>query len=286
MNLSLVFWSTTCLAGQVISESSWQKVWADGQAPKGNAFECRVQTDTDALVVTKTGSEPATLTILTLEAPKITTSTYALAGRVRYQGVEGEAYLEMWSHFPGGQKYYSRTRESAGPMRMLTGSSDWREFVLPFHSKPQTPPPAKLVLNLVLPAGGEVVVGPVRLVEYVQGEDPLLPVGAWWSDRTAGLLGGILGTLLGCLGALVGCLTATGKAQGTVMGILKGMAVVGALSLIAGLVALVRSQPYAVWYPLVLVGFLCGVLGFLGLRVVSRRYRELEIRKMAAMDAG
>src|SRR5262245_39901377 len=47
--------------------------------------------------------------LLTIERPKITSARYALRGRVRYEGVEGEGYLEMWNQFPNGGRFFSRS---------------------------------------------------------------------------------------------------------------------------------------------------------------------------------
>jgi len=56
--------------------------------------------------------------------------------------------------------------------------------------------------------------------------------------------------------------------------------------LVAGLVALGLGQPYAVYYPLLLFGgiltVVCGGL----LPVIRRRYAEIELRRMTAMDLG
>ena len=56
------------------------------------------------------------------------------------------------------------------------------------------------------------------------------------------------------------------------------------LALAAGVAAWSASQPYAVYYPLLLVGLLGTVIP-LGLRPsLKRRYQDLELRRMQAMD--
>ena len=54
---------------------------------------------------------PASARILVVEAPAVEGDAYAIHGRVAYEGVEGEGYLEMWSVFPDGSRYFSRTLE-------------------------------------------------------------------------------------------------------------------------------------------------------------------------------
>ena len=197
----------------------------------------------------------------------------------------GDGYLELWNHFPGYGPFFSRTVEDRGPMRALRGSSDWREFVLPFYiTGNRDTSPTRLVLNVVLPGKGTVYLGPLRLVQYHGAADPMTAAGAWWSDRTAGWLGGIGGSMLGVLGGVIGLLGGRGKARRLVVALLGFMLVVGVASLIAGLIALLRSQPYGVYYPLVLLGILCTVLPTVMLATVRRRYEQAELRRMNAMD--
>jgi hypothetical protein len=112
------------------------------------------------------------------------------------------------------------------------------------------------------------------------------PDPAWWSSRQAGLIGGIGGSVFGCLGALIGILGGRGKARRFVVGLLWAIATSGTLSLVTGVVALICSQPYHVYYPLVLGGGLLVIIPLSLLRTLRRRYAQIELRKMSAMDAG
>jgi hypothetical protein len=115
---------------------------------------------------------------------------YALRGRVKYNGVATGSYLEMWNYLSEGA-FFSRSLDRSGPMGRLEGSSDWRIFVLPFMNRDGGSPPDKLVLNLVMMGAGTVEIGPLELVQFAAGEDPLADSSAWWSDRQAGtFLGG------------------------------------------------------------------------------------------------
>jgi hypothetical protein len=233
------------------------------------------------------GDEPGakTFELLTLENPGITKPRYAVWGRVRYANVDGEGYLETWNCFPGGERYYSRTRLSAGPMASLRGSSNWRDFVLPYYMDQDTRRPDKLVVNLVLPGRGTVWVGPLRLVQYDLNEDPCAAPGEWWGERTAGVVGGLCGVTLGILGALIGCLTSTGRGRAAVLGGMKGMIAVGGASLVVGVAAVLLGQPYHVYYLLLLSGFLAAGLPLVLLSTCRKRFEEMELRKIAAMDA-
>ncbi|MEN6558905.1 MAG: hypothetical protein ABFC54_12065, partial [Thermoguttaceae bacterium] len=60
----------------------------------------------------------------------------------------------------------------------------------------------------------------------------------------------------------------------------------GMVSLVVGLVAVVLGQPYAVYYPLLLGGTILAAVFGGNFPMLHRRYQQIELRKMAAMDAG
>ncbi|MHC4717255.1 MAG: hypothetical protein ACYS5V_09815 [Planctomycetota bacterium] len=243
------------------------------------------ETKFHSLLVENTQSAPATLTVLVIPDPKITKPRYAIHGQVRYEDVEGRGYLEMWNHFPPDGRYFTRTLGTSGPMRSLEGSSDWRPFILPFLIGRSGMRPQKLVVNVVLPGKGRVWLSPLRLVEYEQDEDPLAAPGQWWTDRQGGFIGAIFGVLFGCMGALVGTLYGYGKARRLVLGLITAMFVAGLAGLVMAVVALVQSQPYAVYYPPLLSGILLTVLPIGAIRRVRKHYEQIELRKMKAKDA-
>lgn len=110
---------------------------------------------------------PRTVTVLTLDNPGIARTRYALLGDVAYENVDGRACLEMWSDFPGGGHFFSRTLGDNGPMMAITGTSAKRPFMLPFNSNPGTVP-NKLTLNVVMPGKGKVTLSDIRLVENAE----------------------------------------------------------------------------------------------------------------------
>ena len=114
----------------------------------------------------------------------------------------------------------------------------------------------------------------------------ILGTPAWWTDRQAGLVGGISGSVFGCLGGLVGTLAGLGKARRLVIALMWGMLAVGVGSLIAGVAAVSLGQPYAVYYPLLLLGVILSAVMGPQIPMVRRRYMQIELRKMDARDAG
>ena len=283
--LSLTLWGSASFAGEAVRDVSWAELSKAGKLQGGEVIPADDKMPSAHLKVDSPDATPKSIAIVTIENPGVTKLKYALRGKVRYGGVEGQGYLEMWNFLSDGGKYFTRTAGTAGPMKCLQGSSEWREFVLPFFMDREGLSPNKLVVNVVLPGRGTVYLGPLQLMQYDQNENPLAVAGQWWSPRDAGWIGAILGTALGCLGALVGTLTSKGKARALVLGALKLTAVVGVALLAAGIAAITTKQPYHVYYPLLLLGLLGTVIPLGVLKTCRKRFEEMELRKMAAMDA-
>jgi len=277
--LVLVFTIAAAGEEELVAEIPWSQ--RDGQADPNRG---EVQAD-GTLLVEGSAADPESVGLAALESPGITKPVYAIRGEVRYSDVSPGTHLEMWSYFPDGGHYYSRTLAGGGLMQSLEGTSSWREFALPFYAKPGDPPPTKLELNLVLSGPGRVELRPLRLVEYDAGEDPVRATGAWWGDRTGGMIGGVLGAVMGCFGALIGTLAGTGRGRSVVLVLLPATGCLGVVLFGMGTVALALGQPYGVFYPLVLTGLIAGILGFALLPGVRRRYEQIELRRMVAIDA-
>jgi hypothetical protein len=219
---------------------------------------------------------------------------YAIAGEIKYEGVKGDGFLEMWNCYPPAKpgmfekKYFSRTLDASGELGKITGTSGWRQFTLPFDRTGGTAKPTRLEINLILPGQGTVYLGPIKLVEYEGNlglQKPRGAAGAWWSDRAAGWIGGIGGSVLGCLGSILAVLAAKGRNRGFVVWTSVTLILMGVFSVIVGIAAVAVGQPYAVWFPLLLLGVLLLAILPLRLRQYQRGYEDLELRRMASMDA-
>jgi hypothetical protein len=265
---------------EVVSRIEWQALAAAGTLKSGTVV---AGPDGPSLRVVHRRAAAVTLPLATIERPAIRTARYALRGRVRYEGVAPGSYLEMWSHLPEGA-FFSRSLAQSGPLRRLEGSSGWRTFVLPFFNREGGPPPDRLVLNLVLTGAGTVDIGPLELVQLAAGEDPLAGAVAWWSGRQAGLFGAVAGSTLGILGALIGWLGSAGRGRRFVLWTLTAIGWLGVIALGLGAGAYLRGQPYEVYYPLALLGSISTALGFSLPRALSKRYDDLELRRMRALD--
>jgi hypothetical protein len=223
------------------------------------------------------GAEMSRTTVVNCPAPSIPTDRYVVRGRVKYEHVFGDGYLELLSDFGSKRIFFTRSLAEFGAMRKLKGDSQWRAFELPFFADPGMRP-EKLTLNVVLPGVGTVVVTEPTLVVVDTSNQ-------WWSEEQANLYGGIAGGCLGVLGTLIGCLAAWGKMRRLTLVLFTFGLVVGGGALVAGLAAVACRQPWHVYYPLLLVGVIgVGVLGG-NLWNLLRRYRADELRRIAAVDA-
>ncbi|MEO1980687.1 MAG: hypothetical protein ABGZ24_09235, partial [Fuerstiella sp.] len=242
----------------------------------------------EELLIVNDAAQPLTVRLATLESPRISKSCYRFLGKIRYEGVEQSGYLEMWSHFVDGGQYFSRTLSPSGPMGTIHGTSGLREFILPFHAGSESGPPARLEINLVLPAQGKVWIGPLHVSEFAeqQWSSATAAEGAWWGNRTGALIGGILGPLLGIMGAIVGMLCGLGRGKTVCMAICWTAVVFGVICLVTGIAALFQSQPYVVYYPLLSIGVIAtAVMGGV-LPTVRKRFADAELSRMEAIDVG
>jgi hypothetical protein len=159
----------------------------------------------------------------------------------------------------------------------MGGTSNWKRYRIAREGGwpilPQSP--TQLELKLYLQGNGTIYLRPIKLLGVV---------GSWWSPQQIGLIGGIGGSVIGCFGALLGLLASKGKARNFVLTTMKIFIALGILLTIAGFVAVVSNQPYAVWYALLLPGVILTLVFSLNLPSIQRRYDELEIRRMTSID--
>ena len=110
----------------------------------------------------------------------------------------------------------------------------------------------------------------------------------WWNETVGtyiGAFGGAgFGVVGGIYGGLAGMLAQKGQARGAVLGFHIALLSLGAVTLCTGVVALILSQPYHVYYPLLLLGGITtGVMGGL-LPAMRKRYGEAEHRRLEAEE--
>lgn len=109
----------------------------------------------------------------------------------------------------------------------------------------------------------------------------------WFDPHTFGsLYGGIAGSTIGilggCIGAAAGMWAPRGRHRRLVLGAMYAIVALGIIQLAAGAVALAAHQPYGIYYPLLLCGFISAVVVGAIIPVVRQRYREGEQRRLDA----
>ena len=101
----------------------------------------------------------------------------------------------------------------------------------------------------------------------------------WFDPNTFGAwYGGIVGSGTGIVGGGLGCLIAVlaprGRGRHGVMGAMFVLVVLGAAQVVFGVAALLCKQPFGIWYPPSLCGFITvSVIGG-NIPLVRRRYAE------------
>jgi len=285
--LSLIFVAT---AGEAATGGFTQIEWSPSVTQGKAAFEW-VQTDGNRILkIANKERVPATINLGTVSQPEIKSEFYAVNGRVRYQDVRQTAYLEMWNHFPSVDgvpptRHFSRTLSKSGIMQNLKGSSEWREFRLPFNNNGVDAHPDKLVINLVLPSEGTVWIESATLSDYTSFSSLMARPGEWWPQNYSAWIGGGLGTLFGCWGGLMGILAQAARGRTFIQASVVFNIVFGSICLIAGFTALALGQAYHIWYPLLLLGLLLPGIMLGTRRNLMKQLAAAEERKMAAMDA-
>jgi len=79
--------------------------------------------------------------------------------RLRTEDLKGQAFLEMWCHFPGKGEFFSK-----GLQNPLSGTTAWATEEIPFFLK-KGERPDNVKLNLVVNGKGAVWIQDVRLLK-------------------------------------------------------------------------------------------------------------------------
>lgn len=79
--------------------------------------------------------------------------------KVRIENLEGQAYLEMWCHFPEKGEFFSK-----GLTNPISGTTEWTTLETPFLLK-QGENPDNVKLNLVITGKGTVWIDDIRVLK-------------------------------------------------------------------------------------------------------------------------
>jgi hypothetical protein len=247
------------------------------------------------LKVENSSGFPVQVALATLTNVAVTGRFYSVSGEVKYNDVEGDGYLEMWSVFPSG-RYFSRGLEPVGPMGKISRTSGWRPFLLPFDRKGIAEMPTQLEINLVLPGRGTVYIGPIKFRENPEWNQYPNAAGVadvvrlelyssgWWPLFAAWKVTRIGVPVILALACLIGWLARRGDARRFVMATTAVCSTLGLVAVLATVVALAAGQPWWVWFPTAFFGLVLLAIFPLQMWRFRKRYGALELRRMASMD--
>jgi hypothetical protein len=234
----------------------------------------------DGAVEVSADSRGGVFPLASVRPPDLGRIGYAIRGQVRYNGVVGQGYLEMWSVAVDGQRFFSRTLAGGGAGAALTGSSEWRTFELPFFLRGAASP-SRLEINVVLPDTGTVTVGRLSLVRLDEAA-----AGGVSLERAVGLIGAVVGSTIGILGGLMGWLVSRRRARRFVLGAMAAISALGIVLIAAGVVAALVGYSLSVVMLFLVGGVVMATVFGLGLPSARRTYADAELRRIRAMDAG
>jgi len=261
-------------------------VFADGKAMPTLLRDVVFKVENDQSV-------PKTERVATIEY-KPASSMYVVRGQVQYRDVEGTAYLEMWNVMPDGKRYFTRTLAEAPSepmvikmgvdMQKISGTSEWREFALPFNLMGHKPESVTLEINIVMPGKGTIEVTGLTVSDY-----PTFGGGEWFDARTGITIGMILGFFIGCyiclIRILVGFLMPRGIGRRLITGMFVFGIVMGFAILGVTITALLCGQSFRVWCPFIVLGVFPLVVFPVAYLTIRQKYKQVELRKMQALDA-
>jgi len=300
MNKLLYIGLLLCLAMTVSAQQKVLKIydWKDLPLPSTN---CQIisMDGMSVLKIENTNDAPLEVSLLKITNSIIKKAT-AISSEMKYENV---AFIEHTNTNPfgfsngrrpvGGDGFGNSVETSRliftmlnppfalggdertnGSNDYINGTSNWRPCLF-MGIEGSSPDQLEFILHMV--GSGTIYLRPIKLLGTSNSFD-------WWTPEQSGLIGGIGGSIIGCFGGLIGCLAGMGKARRFVLAMIKIFIALGILSLIAGGIAAATKQPYTVYYPLLLAGFILTIVFSVNLPSIQRRYDELEIRRMTSVD--
>jgi hypothetical protein len=253
---------------------------------KSNVILHPAGTLADGPVVEVRGGAAMTWTkVLELEKPKAPAHRFLLSGRIKYEGIAPTGDVRLLFTFSDNQRKvfgFSPFRSGELGQSDLEGTNDWRDLQLPFGDE-MGELPEKIAVVVMLSGKGTIYLAPLRM--SVLPEEQGSAAGAWWTERQAGLIGGVLGSGVGIMGAFVGMAAGFGFGRRLVLALCVAMIGLGIVCLGVGLVAVILGQPFFVYYVPFLIGIVSTLVFGFNLPTIRRRYDERELRKIAALDA-
>jgi hypothetical protein len=288
--ISLILWFASTATAQESPARAWEKSlrtlrvydWKDLKVQQELPADGLITTEeTSALEISNTNPytglnplHPLFISLLKITNSSVLEKTDFVSCEAKYEGV-APGGLTLIYHLPplspGGDESTNRSG--------FTIDGNWKLYRFPLGRNVDGGFSTQVELKLSLPASGTVYIRPINFLGIA---------GSWWSVKQSGMVGGavgIFGGIVGCFGGLVGCLAGFGKARKFVLTTTKIFIALGMLLTIMGIVAIACGQPFFVWYIFLLPGVMLTLIFSLNFPLIQRRYDDLEIRRMASIDA-
>jgi hypothetical protein len=104
-------------------------------------------------------AKPLVIRLFEIANPGVEDCMVIYRAKLKSEGLEGQAYLEMWCRFSGKGEFFSR-----GLQNPLSGSNEWASYETPFFlEKGENPDLIKI--NLVVKGTGKVLIKDVELLK-------------------------------------------------------------------------------------------------------------------------
>jgi hypothetical protein len=266
--------------------------WSDLPSPSTN---CQIVSmdGMSVLKIENTNDAPLEISVWRITNSSAIQKTYFVSFEMKYENVRSKiiehtnqfgapsylaeelGLLRFLQYFP--PTFSDQNEDTNHSDEYISGTSIWKPHYFWISRENKVGLPIQLELRFSLPKTGIVYLRPIKLLSYASSSN-------WWTPEQGGMIGGIGGAVIGCVGALVGVLASRGKARKLVLALTKIFIVLGIFLLLAGAIAAAMKQPYAVYYPLLLAGFILTIVFSVNLPSIQRRYDELEIRRMTSVD--
>jgi hypothetical protein len=105
-----------------------------------------------------TASQPRVVRLFETGDLGIDNTRLIYRARLKTEDIKGQAYLEMWCHFPGKGEFFSR-----GLQNPLSGTNNWVTEEIPFLLQ-KGEKPDNVKLNLVINGTGTVWIDDIRIL--------------------------------------------------------------------------------------------------------------------------
>lgn len=104
-------------------------------------------------------AKPLVIRLFEIANPGVEDCMVIYRAKLKSEGLEGQAYLEMWCRFSGKGEFFSR-----GLQNPLSGSNEWASYETPFFLK-KGENPDLIKINLVVKGTGKVLIKDVELLK-------------------------------------------------------------------------------------------------------------------------